>query len=173
MSHNPATKPRSMLGGWRFAACLLGGLAMVAASTANAGPQRSGGDRGGRGSLANSSVAGTNNNFQGRGGDRVNNGNINNGNINIGNDVNVDIDRDYHGGYYHGHGHYPYRPVAAGIVIGAVAVTTAAVVGSYYRSLPAGCTVVVKNGVQYHYCGTVYYQKTWYGNDVVYVVATP
>lgn len=94
----------------------------------------------------------------------VNRGNINTGNVNIGNDVNVDIDGGYgyHGGYYH-------HPVAAGVTIGAVAVTTAAVLGSYYRTLPPSCTVVVKNGVSYHYCGSVYYP----GNDVVYVVVNP
>lgn len=101
----------------------------------------------------------------------VNRGNINTGNINVGNDVNVNIDRGYgYGGY---HPYYPYRPVAAGAVIGAMAVTTAAVVGSYYRTLPPSCTIVMKGAVSYHYCGSVYYQQTWSGNDVVYVVVNP
>ena len=61
-------------------------------------------------------------------GNRVNTGNVNagnnvnTGNVNIGNDVNIDIDRGYGGGYYH-------RPIAAGVAIGAMAVTTAAVIG--------------------------------------------
>lgn len=96
----------------------------------------------------------------------VNTGNINRGNVNVGNDVNIDIDGGYGHGYYH-------HPIAAGVAIGAVAVTTAAVLGSYYRTLPPGCTVVVKGGVSYHYCGSVYYQQTWSGNDVVYVVVNP
>lgn len=98
----------------------------------------------------------------------VNRGNINTGDINIGNDVNIDIDGGYgyHGGVYH-------HPIAAGITIGAIAVTTAAVIGSYYRALPPGCTVVVRAGISYHYCGSVYYQQTWSGNDVVYVVVKP
>jgi hypothetical protein len=106
-------------------------------------------------------------------GNRVNTGNINTGNVNIGNDVNIDIDGGYgyHGGYYHGGGYY--HPVAAGVAIGAVAVTTAAVLGSYYYALPPSCTVVVKSGVSYHYCGSVYYQQTWSGNDPVYVVVNP
>ena len=101
-------------------------------------------------------------------GNRVNTGNINTGNVNIGNDVNVNIDGGYgyHGGAY-------YHPIAAGVTIGAVAATTAAVIGSYYRTLPPGCTVVVRGGVSYHYCGSVYYQQTWSGNDVVYVVVQP
>jgi uncharacterized membrane protein len=112
-------------------------------------------------------------------GNRVNTGNINTGdrvntgNVNIGNDVNIDIDGGYgyHGGNYHGGGYY--HPVAAGVVIGATAVTTAAVLGSYYYTLPPSCTVVVKSGVSYHYCGSVYYQQTWSGNSPVYVVVNP
>lgn len=98
----------------------------------------------------------------------VNRGNINTGNVNVGNDVNIDIDGGYghHGGYYH-------HPIAAGVAIGAIAVTTAAVLGSYYRTLPPGCTTVVRAGVSYYYCGSVYYQQTWSGNDVVYVVVNP
>jgi hypothetical protein len=105
-------------------------------------------------------------------GNRVNTGNINTGNVNIGNDVNINIDGGYgyHGGAYHG-GYY--HPVAAGVAIGAMAVTTAAVLGSYYYALPPSCTVVVRSGVSYHYCGSVYYQQTWSGNDVVYVVVNP
>ena len=97
----------------------------------------------------------------------VNRGNINTGNVNIGNDVNIDIDGGYgHGGYYH-------HPIAAGITIGAVAVTTAAVMGSYYHALPPGCATVYRGGLPYYYCGSVYYQQSWSGNDVVYVVVNP
>jgi hypothetical protein len=103
-------------------------------------------------------------------GNKVNTGNVNTGNVNVGNDINVNIDADYgHGGY---HGGY-YHPVATGMVIGAVAVTTAAVMGSYYHTLPPSCTTVIKSGVSYHHCGSVYYQQTWSGNDVVYVVVNP
>lgn len=98
----------------------------------------------------------------------VNTGNINTGNVNIGNDVNIDIDGGY--GYRGGYVRYP---VAAGAMIGAMAVTTAAVVGSYYRTLPPSCTIVVRSGVSYHYCGSVYYQQTWQGSDPVYVVVNP
>lgn len=93
-------------------------------------------------------------------------GNIGN-NVNIGNDVNIDIDHGYNNW---GGRHYPLAP---GVVIGTVAVTRAAVVGSYYYSLPAGCTTVYRDGLTYYYCGSVYYSRTWYGNDVVYVVVNP
>lgn len=110
-------------------------------------------------------------------GNRVNTGDANTGNrintgdVNIGNDVNIDIDGGY--GYRPGYGGGYHHPIAAGVVIGAVAVTTAAVLGSYYYALPPSCTVVVRSGVSYHYCGSVYYQQTWSGNDVVYVVVNP
>lgn len=104
-------------------------------------------------------------------GNRVNTGNINTGNVNIGNDVNIDIDGGY--GYRPGYGGGYYHPVAAGVAIGAMAVTTAAVLGSYYYALPPSCTVVVRGGISYHYCGSVYYQQTWSGNDPVYVVVNP
>ncbi len=104
-------------------------------------------------------------------GNKINTGNVNAGNVNIGNDVNIDIDG---GGHWNGHGHgHVHHPVAAGVAVGAVAVTTAAVVGARYYALPpTGCTTVVRNGVAYHHCGSVYYQQVWSGNDVVYVVAS-
>jgi PPE-repeat protein len=102
----------------------------------------------------------------------VNRGNINTGDINIGNDINIDIDRDYG---WHGDIDYPIAAgIAVGAAIGAVAVTTAAVVGSAYYALPpSGCVTVIRNGFSYYQCGTVYYQQTWQGSDVVYVVVNP
>lgn len=157
-----------------LAASLGLGLSVLAIGDAVAGP--GGGGRlaqgsvasANRGGAANRNVsAGNRNNINNS---NINNSNINNGNrnnINIGNDVDIDIDVDAdrrHGWNDHHH------PVAAGIVIGRMAVTRAAVVGAYYYAIPPGCTTVVRNGITYHYCGTVYYQRTWYGNDVVYVV---
>jgi hypothetical protein len=69
------------------------------------------------------------------------------------------------GGYYHGGVQYP---VLTGMAIGAMAVTTGAVVGSYYHQLPQNCTTVIQNGQTYSHCGTAYYQQTWSGDDVVY-----
>lgn len=176
--------------------CLIAAGAMLALGIADASAARgAGGARGGGGGrMAQSSVSGANramsrpstgganagnraNAGNVNAGNRVNTGNVNTGNrvntgdVNIGNDVNIDIDGGYgHGGY---HGGYYHHPIAAGVAIGAVAVTTAAVLGSYYRTLPPSCTVVVRAGVSYHYCGSVYYQQTWSGNDVVYVVVNP
>lgn len=171
----------------------LGACALVAAMTLALGMGQAAAARGGgganRGAMANTSVSGANRGAGGYNkanvntGDRnrnnVNTGHINTGNVKVNhNDVNVNIDGGYHG--YPGYGHpgyrppgYVYHPVAAGVAIGAMAVTTAAIVGSYYRTLPTSCTVVIRNGISYHYCGSVYYQQTWSGNDVVYVVVNP
>lgn len=92
----------------------------------------------------------------------------NNGNVNIGNDINVDIDGGYGNGWGGGWGYH--HPIAAGAFIGAVAVTTAAVMGSYYYGLPSGCNPYYYNSMNYHHCGSVYYQQTMSGADVVYVV---
>jgi hypothetical protein len=105
----------------------------------------------------------------------VNRGNINTGDINIGNDIDIDIDGDYGWGRWDGDIDHPVAAgIAAGAFIGAVAVTSAAVVGSAYYALPpSGCVTVIKNGVTYYQCGTVYYQQTWQGSDVVYIVVNP
>jgi hypothetical protein len=183
MSH-AKTLPRARKGrAHPLLAAAIASTALLALCVADANAARGGGRGGGQ--MANNSVSGANRGYGGnanrgnvntgnvnRGNvntGNVNRGNINTGNINVGNDVNIDIDRDYghHGGYYH-------HPVATAAVIGAVAVTTAAVVGSYYYALPpTGCSVVYKSGVSYHYCGSVYYQQTWSGDKVVYVVVTP
>jgi hypothetical protein len=166
-------------------AAAIASTALLALCIADASAARGGGRGGGH--MANSSVSGANR--ASYGGNRanagygnrgnvntgnVNRGNINTGNINVGNDVNIDIDVDGRYGYGSGYrGGYYYRPVATAAVIGAVAVTTAAVLGSYYYSLPPGCSVVYRAGVSYHYCGSVYYQQSWSGDQVVYVVVAP
>lgn len=143
------------------------GMALVCGDVI-AEPGRGGARAASSGRMAQTSVAGANRNSSNV--NRNNNTNINhNNNVNINRDVDVDIDVDHDYGWRR-----PYYPVAAGVVIGAVAVTRAAVIGSYYYALPTtGCTTVIKNGISYYYCGTVYYQRTWYGNDVVYVVVSP
>ena len=135
-----------------------------------------GGNRPGNGGDYNGNRPGNggnnNGNRPGNGGDYNGNrpgyGNGNNNNINIDNNVNIDIDGGYgNGGYWGGGVRYP---VAAGIAIGAMAVTTAAVMGSYYYALPSSCSPYFYNSYNYYHCGSVYYQQTYSGNDVVYVV---
>jgi hypothetical protein len=95
----------------------------------------------------------------------INTGNINTGNINTGN-INVDVDHNY--GY--GGGAY-YRPgYGAGVVAGAA--VGAAVAGSYYRALPAGCVSTYRATLTYYQCGSVWYQPVYSGTTVQYVVVT-
>ncbi len=78
----------------------------------------------------------------------VNTANVNR-NVNV-NNVNV----HGHGGYGYGYGAHP---VARGAVAG---VTAAAVMGSYYNSLPTGCATVNQGGIVYHHCGSTWYQNS-------------
>jgi hypothetical protein len=99
----------------------------------------------------------------------VNRGNINTGNINTGNinrgDVNIDVDNDWNGwgGYYD----HPVGAFAAGAVVGA---TTAAVLGSRYYALPSGCSPYPYASLTYYSCGGAWYQPSYQGDTVVYVV---
>jgi len=69
-----------------------------------------------------------------------------NTNVNVNRNVNVDV----HNGYGYG-----AHPVARGAVAGA---TAAAVMGSYYRTLPSGCVTVNNGGVIYYHCGSTWYR---------------
>jgi len=45
------------------------------------------------------------------------------------------------------------------------------IVGMSVMSLPtSGCSVVPRAGINYHYCGGVWYKPTYQGTTVVYVV---
>jgi hypothetical protein len=80
-------------------------------------------------------------------------------NINRDVDIDVDVDHDWDNGRWH--------PVAAAATAAAV---TAAVVGSYYRTLPANCVTVYRGAVLYYQCGTAWYQPVYSGMTVQYVV---
>ena len=166
---------------------IAGTIALLVVASVDAAAQRGRGGGGG-GRMAQSSVSSGNhsaarsgnanragnantqnrNNTGNRSGNTVNAGNrVNTGDINVNRgDINIDVDGGYGNRYHH--------PIAAGAVIGAMAVTTAAVMGSYYYALPpSGCTTVITNGITYQQCGSVYYQQTMSGSDVVYVVVDP
>ena len=135
-------------------------------------PNAGGGNHhGNAGNAGNHGGNAGNHNGGNRGNGNYSGNKINTGNVNVGNDINIDIDGGH--GYGHGGGYY-HHPIATGMAIGAVAATTAAVLGSSYYALPpSGCANVVRNGIPYYYCGNVYYQQSWSGNDVVYVVVNP
>lgn len=102
----------------------------------------------------------------------INTGNINTGNINTGNinrnintgDINIDVDHNYGwgGGAY-------YRPGYGAAVVAGAAVG-AAVVGSYYRTLPPSCVTVYRSSISYYQCGSAWYQPVYSGSTVQYVV---
>lgn len=54
----------------------------------------------------------------------------------------------------------------AGAVVGAAVVS----IGSRHTHLPPSCTSIDRYGRAYYHCGGVYYQPTYSGPDVVYVV---
>ena len=170
-------KPTNVLGMGSAMAALL----IFVASTADAQrggrggggrPQASSAQRGGGG--ANRQVrasSGSSIQSASRGNSNVNRsaarntGNVNrSGNrVNTG-DVNINVDGGCcNGGYGNG-----YHPVARGAAIA----TTAAVMGSYYASLPSGCVTVVRVGINYSRCGSVWYQPVYSGANVQYMVVS-
>jgi hypothetical protein len=42
--------------------------------------------------------------------------------------------------------------------------------GAVVNALPTGCKPEIKSGVEYQYCGGVYYRSAFQGNNLVYVV---
>lgn len=106
----------------------------------------------------------------------INNRNVNrntnrnvNRNVNVNRDINVDVDVHHEYGYGHDWDDH-YHPVARAAAVTAVAATTAAIVGSYYRSLPPDCVTVYRGSVTYYQCGSAWYQPTYVGTSVQYVV---
>jgi len=45
--------------------------------------------------------------------------------------------------------------------------------GAVVPSLPAGCSTMSKDGVEYHKCGSNYYRTAFQGSNLVYVTAQP
>ncbi len=93
-----------------------------------------------------------------------------NRNVNVNRDVNVDVDvhHDYHG--YHDWDDDDFHPWAVAAVATTAAVATAAIIGSYHRSLPSGCVTVIRANVSYYQCGTTWFQPVYSGTTVQYVV---
>lgn len=79
-------------------------------------------------------------------------------------DVNVDVDHHYD--YDWGDN---YHPVARAATAAAV---TAAVVGTYYRYLPANCATIYRGTVVYYQCGSSWYRPVYAGTSVQYIVVT-
>ena len=61
-------------------------------------------------------------------------------------------------------------PAPAAPSSAATPTASAVPVGTVVQALPAGCTSVVANGVNYSDCGGVFYKAAFQGNNLVYVV---
>jgi hypothetical protein len=62
-----------------------------------------------------------------------------------------------------------YHPVAIGAATGAVAVTTAAVIGSSYSALPSGCAKSFHSAIIYYHCGSAWYRPAPLNGGTEYV----
>jgi hypothetical protein len=95
-----------------------------------------------------------------------NTGVVNTGDVNVGNSVNVDVDNGWGGwnGYPAGAG----AAYATGVAVGTTA--TAVAIGSYYSTLPAGCSPYVWQSYSYYACSGAWYQQRYQGGRTVYVV---
>jgi hypothetical protein len=96
------------------------------------------------------------------------NRNVNvNQNVNVNRDVHVDVDNGWDNNGWNHH------PVATAAAVTATVAVTAAVVGSVVNSVPPSCTTVIQNGVTYSQCGSTWYQPSYQGSQVSYVVVNP
>ena len=66
-------------------------------------------------------------------------------------------------------GPWGYAAAGAAVVAGAYAVGTM-INAANYSALPCTPTTVVANGITYSQCGSTWYQPTYSGGDVTYVV---
>jgi hypothetical protein len=146
-----------------------GGARASSRSSVNAPHANAGGNRAANGNM--------NANRNGNGNVNANrnvNNNVNanrntnvNQNVNVNRNVNVDVDNgwDNHGWNNH--------PVATAAAVTATVAVTAAVVGSVVNSVPPSCQTIVSNGVTYSQCGSTWYQPSYSGSQVSYVVVNP
>ena len=68
----------------------------------------------------------------------------------------------------HYYNHYDSNYYSGGSVLAAAVAGLA--IGAMVASIPPSCTTVIRNGIEYKKCGNDYYQQTFRGSDVVYVV---
>lgn len=88
----------------------------------------------------------------------------NRGDVNIGSNNNINVDNGW--GDWDDHIHHP---IAAGMVVGGAVALTAAAMGSWYYSLPGGCSPYPYSGYSYYSCGGAYYAPQYEGDTIVYV----
>lgn len=75
----------------------------------------------------------------------------------------------YYGGYYRGYGYpaYPGGGVAAGMAIGST------MTAASFNAQKSSCSMLVVNGTSYYQCGSTWYQPSYQGGNVTYIVVSP
>ena len=100
------------------------------------------------------------------------NSNVNrnvNANANVNRNTNVNVNQYHHVDI---DVHDDYNPFATAVAVTAGVAVTSAVIGSMTRTLPPACVPVQYGTMLYQQCGTVWYQPTYVGTNVQYVVVT-
>lgn len=149
------------------ALCLFS-FAEIADAQRGGGRGGGGAARGGGSHQVRSNASSSVNHNANRNVNRNTNRNVNrnvNRDVNVNRNVDIDVDHDYDWDDR-------YHPVARAAATTAAVATTAAIMGSYYRSLPPNCVTVVRVGISYYQCGSVWYQPTYRGSTVEYLVVT-
>jgi hypothetical protein len=59
------------------------------------------------------------------------------------------------------------------VVAGAAYAATVGAIGDVTYALPAGCVSTTVNGITYYQCGSTWYQPTFMGTTITYVVVNP
>jgi tRNA G26 N,N-dimethylase Trm1 len=98
------------------------------------------------------------------------NSNVNrNVNANVNHNTNVNVNQYHHVDI---DVHDNYNPFATAVAVTAGVAVTSAVIGSMTHTLPPACVPVQYGTMLYQQCGTVWYQPSYVGTTVQYVVVT-
>ena len=73
--------------------------------------------------------------------------------------------------YYHNH--WYGNPVAVGVVVGTTAAAAAPPPATYVTTLPCKTVAIVANGISYYNCGDTWYQRSYAGSQITYMVTSP
>ena len=153
---------------------LTAGLTLAALPALAAARPNSGGGGGGNNYATRSKAPGSVN----HGGGGNHGGNNKRGNVNIDNshNTNVNVSGNYRGGYNNGgyyngyHDHDVWDAVGTAAAVTATVALTSAVIGSATTTRPPDCVQTNYGGATYLQCGSSWYQPSYVGSNVQYVV---
>ncbi len=145
--------------------------ALVTGSITAADAQRSRGSSGGgaRTGTANTGTHKAKSHHSASAGKTAHRSTTSNHNTNVNRNTNVNANRNVNVNVNNGGYGYGGRPVARAATVGAMAVTTGAIIGNRYRAIPANCATVVRPSGTYHHCGSAWYQSQ--GSEYIVVTA--